>query len=103
MSNPSEKSGNTVAIWLVQELTDRHNVAAKDIWKQLHHVIDVCEVRLESQKNIADDKQVRPRIPKKPPDSQWHTKMTVKSWQSSRQVQELKQQAQRDEQQATTQ
>ena len=35
MSNPSEKSGNTVAIWLVQELTDRHNVAAKDIWKEL--------------------------------------------------------------------
>ena len=35
MSNPSEKSGNTVAIWQVQELTDGHNVAAKDIWKQL--------------------------------------------------------------------
>ena len=38
MSNPrkrNEKSGNTVAIWLVQELADRHNVAAKDIWKQL--------------------------------------------------------------------
>ena len=32
---PSEKSGNTVAIRLVQELADRHNVAAKDIWKQL--------------------------------------------------------------------
>ena len=35
MSNPSEKSGNTVAIWLVQELIDRHNVAAKNIWKEL--------------------------------------------------------------------
>ena len=35
MSIPSEKSGNTVAIWLVQELTDGHNVAAEDIWKEL--------------------------------------------------------------------
>ena len=35
MSNQSEKSGNTVAIWLAQEMADRHNVAAKDIWKQL--------------------------------------------------------------------
>ena len=35
MSNPCEKPGNTVAIWLVQELTDCHNVVAKDILQKL--------------------------------------------------------------------
>ena len=43
MSNPSEKSGNTIAIRLVQELIDGHNVAkTKDIWNQL---LGICIAR----------------------------------------------------------
>ncbi len=31
LSRPSEKSGNSIAIWLVEELAEHHNVAAKDV------------------------------------------------------------------------